>query len=71
MVIWPASSLRISAKAMEELYQGIAEDGSTTRFLERMQTRKELYETLGYHDYEALDQSIVKTVVPEPVQPAE
>ena len=30
-----------------------------------MQTRKELYATIGYHDYEELDASIVRTVVPE------
>jgi methylisocitrate lyase len=30
-----------------------------------MQTRAELYATIGLHDYEALDTSIVQTVVPE------
>ena len=30
-----------------------------------MQTRAELYETIGYHEYEALDASIVETVVPQ------
>ena len=30
-----------------------------------MQTRSELYGLIGYHDYEALDASIIKTVVPE------
>jgi len=30
-----------------------------------MQTRAELYDTIGLHDYEALDRSIVKTVVPD------
>ena len=29
-----------------------------------MQTRAELYATIGLHDYEALDQSIVRTVIP-------
>ena len=33
--------------------------------LDEMQTRAELYATIGYHDYEALDQSIVKTIIPE------
>ena len=28
--------------------------------LDRMQTRAELYATIGYHDYEALDASIVQ-----------
>jgi len=32
--------------------------------LDQMQTRKELYERLRLADYEALDQAIVRTVVP-------
>ncbi len=64
MVIWPVSSMRVSAKASEELYAAIARDGGTQAMLERMQTRAELYDTIGLHDYEALDASIVKTVLP-------
>jgi methylisocitrate lyase len=30
-----------------------------------MQTRAELYATIGYHEYEALDASIVQTVIPQ------
>ena len=67
MVIWPVSSLRVAAKAQEELYAAIARDGGTQRVVERMQTRKELYATIGYHDYEALDASIVTTVIPQAV----
>jgi methylisocitrate lyase len=33
--------------------------------LGEMQTRAELYGTIGYHEYEALDSSIVATVVPQ------
>ena len=33
--------------------------------LERMQTRAELYAAIGYHDYEALDASVVATVTPQ------
>jgi methylisocitrate lyase len=33
--------------------------------IDRMQTRAELYATIGLHDYEALDASIVQTIVPE------
>ena len=65
MVIWPVSSLRVANKAQEELYAAIRRDGGTQGMLERMQTRAELYATIGYHDYEALDASIVKTVVPQ------
>ncbi|HEY0419822.1 MAG TPA: methylisocitrate lyase [Acetobacteraceae bacterium] len=67
MVIWPVSSLRVAAKAQEELYAAIARDGGTHRMVDRMQTRKELYATIGYHDYEALDASIVTTVIPQAV----
>ena len=65
MVIWPVSSLRVANKAQAELYAAIRRDGGTQLMVEKMQTRAELYEMIGYHDYEALDASIVKTVVPE------
>jgi methylisocitrate lyase len=65
MVIWPVSHLRVANRAMEELYVSIRETGGTQKMLDRMQTRAQLYETIGYHDYEALDASLVKTVVPE------
>jgi methylisocitrate lyase len=64
MVIWPVSALRMAAKAHAELYAGIRRDGGTHRLLPRMLTRAELYETIGYHDFETLDASIVRSVVP-------
>ncbi len=66
MVIWPVSSLRVANKAQAELYAAIAADGGTHNMIDRMQTRAELYETIGLADYEALDASIVRTIVPEP-----
>jgi methylisocitrate lyase len=62
MVIWPASSLRVAAKAQEELFTAIRRDGGTQNMLQRMQTRNELYALIHYHDYEALDASIIKMV---------
>jgi methylisocitrate lyase len=64
MVIWPVSSLRVAAKVSDELYQAIRRDGGTHGMLDRMQTRAELYDTIGLHAYEALDASIVQSVVP-------
>ncbi len=64
MVIWPVSALRVAAKSMEELYAGIMADGAATRFLDRMQTREELYELIDYHQYEALDRSIAQSALP-------
>jgi methylisocitrate lyase len=64
MVIWPVSSLRVANKAQAELYAAIRRDGGTQTMVDRMQTRAELYATIGYHDYEALDASIVTTIIP-------
>lgn len=65
MVIWPVSSLRVANKAQQDLYAAIARDGGTHNAVDRMQTRAELYDVIGLHDYEALDASIVQTIVPE------
>jgi methylisocitrate lyase len=65
MVIWPVSSLRIAAKAQQEFYQTLMRDGGAHAMVDRMQTRQELYDTIGYRDYEALDASIVETTVPK------
>ncbi|KFL32879.1 methylisocitrate lyase [Devosia riboflavina] len=67
MVIWPVSSLRVANKAQEKLYATLAADGSTKAMVPEMQTRAELYATIGLADYEALDASIVATIVPEPI----
>jgi methylisocitrate lyase len=64
MVIWPVSSLRIAAKAIGELYECLMREGSAEPMLDRMQTRSQLYETIGYDDYEALDESIARSVAP-------
>lgn len=65
MVIWPVSSLRVANKAQEKLYAALARDGGTHAMVDQMQTRAELYKTIGLADYEALDASIVATITPE------
>lgn len=64
MVIWPVSSLRVAAKAMEHLYGALAREGSAASMLDQMQTRAELYQTIGYEEYEALDETIARSIVP-------
>jgi methylisocitrate lyase len=64
MVIWPVSSLRVANKAQQTLFDILKRDGGTQAMLDRMQTRGELYATIGLHDYEALDASIVRTILP-------
>ncbi len=65
MVIWPVSSLRAANKAQAELYASIADNGGTHKYVDRMQTRQELYDVIGLHDFEELDASIIKTIVPQ------
>lgn len=65
MVIWPVSAFRVANKAQERLFAAIKRDGGTQNMIGEMQTRAELYKTIGYHDYEALDASIVETIVPQ------
>ncbi|MBR0651853.1 methylisocitrate lyase [Roseomonas terrae] len=65
MVIWPVSHLRVAARGMEELYAAITRDGGTQKMVDRMQTRAQLYETIHYQEYEALDATLIRTIVPE------
>jgi methylisocitrate lyase len=60
IVLWPVTSLRIAAKAIEALYQHLALHGEQQSLLDRMQTRASLAETLGYAGYEALDRAIAE-----------
>lgn len=64
LIIWPVSSLRAANKAQEKLYATLKRDGTVKSILDDLQTRVELYETIGLADYEALDSSIVATIVP-------
>lgn len=64
MVIWPVSSLRVANKAQANLFAALRRDGGTHNMLKEMQSRAELYDLIGLKDYEALDASIVQTVLP-------
>jgi len=64
IVIFPVSAFRVAARSMEEFYASLSENGSAEPFLPRMMTRKELYEVISYFDYEALDEQIARTVLP-------
>ncbi|ASN04657.1 methylisocitrate lyase [Virgibacillus necropolis] len=61
LVIYPVSSLRVAAKAYERVFVELLEKGTQKDFLESMQTREELYETIDYYRYEELDKKIAKT----------
>lgn len=52
LVLYPLSAFRAMNKAAERVYAGIRKNGTQADLVEQMQTREELYERLGYHDYE-------------------
>src|SRR5690625_2145741 len=58
MVIYPVTSLRVAAKAYERVFDLIKQEGTQKESVSDMQTRKELYETISYDEFEALDQDI-------------
>jgi methylisocitrate lyase len=61
LALYPLSAFRASAKAALNVYRTLRERGTQRDVLDSMQTRAELYEVLGYHDYERkLDELFAK-----------
>ena len=52
MVLYPLSAFRAMSKAAIEVYAAIRNQGTQSGVIDRMQSREELYEVLGYHEYE-------------------
>jgi methylisocitrate lyase len=52
MVLYPLSAFRAMNKAAEAVYTAIRRDGHQRNVLDLMQTREELYERIGYHEFE-------------------
>jgi methylisocitrate lyase len=52
MALYPMTAYRAMARSAEIVYQTIREQGTQAPVIDRMLTRDELYERLGYHDYE-------------------
>jgi methylisocitrate lyase len=52
LVLYPLSAFRAMSKAALEVYGAIRRDGTQKSVVPLMQTRNELYDTLGYLDYE-------------------
>jgi methylisocitrate lyase len=52
LVLYPLSAFRAMSKAAVEVYGAIRRDGTQKSVVPLMQTRTELYDTLGYLDYE-------------------
>ena len=52
MALYPLSAFRAMSLAALNVYGAIRRDGTQKAALESMQTRADLYDLLGYHDYE-------------------
>jgi methylisocitrate lyase len=52
IVLYPLSAFRAMNKAAENVYTAIRRDGSQQLVVDTMQTRAELYERIGYHEFE-------------------
>ncbi len=52
IVLYPLSAFRAMNRAAEQVYTAILEKGDQKGVVDSMQTRMELYDYLGYHDYE-------------------
>jgi methylisocitrate lyase len=55
MVIFPMTAFRVMLKAIDEAYDELLRTGTQEGFLDRMRTRKELYERIEYDAYSAND----------------
>lgn len=52
MALYPLSAFRAMNKAAERVYESLRRDGTQKAVLEQMQTRQELYDAIGYWEYE-------------------
>jgi methylisocitrate lyase len=52
LVIYPLSAFRAMSAAALAVYETLRREGTQRSILDRLQTRAELYDVLGYHDYE-------------------
>ena len=52
MVLYPLSAFRAMSKAALHVYETIRKEGTQVNVVDTMQTRMELYDVLGYHEYE-------------------
>jgi methylisocitrate lyase len=52
LVLYPLSAFRAMSKAALGVYGALRRDGTQKAVIDTMQTRMELYDVLGYHDYE-------------------
>lgn len=58
MVIFPVTSLRLAMGIIHEAFGEIARSGTQRELIDKMQTRKELYDLIDYEKYNKFDQKL-------------
>ena len=58
IVIYPVTTQRLAIKSVEEGLRAIFEDGHQNNIIDKMQTRKRLYDLVEYEKYNALDENV-------------
>ena len=58
IVIYPVTTQRLAMKSVEEGLRAIFADGHQNNIIDKMQTRKRLYELVDYEKYNSLDEKI-------------
>jgi len=52
IVLYPLSAFRAANKAAQNVYEAVRRDGTQKNVVAAMQTRMELYDSIGYHEFE-------------------
>ena len=58
IVIYPVTTQRLAMKSVEDGLRDIFKDGHQNNIIDKMQTRKRLYEIVDYEKYNSLDEKI-------------
>lgn len=60
MVLYPLSAFRAASKAMTRVYEAIRKEGTQRGVLDLMHTRGEIYDIIGYYEYEKRADELLK-----------
>lgn len=62
VVIFPLTGFRTALKTLNEVYRNLLAKGTQRDFIDRLMTRNQYYELIGYSDYEKDDSEIFNSV---------
>jgi methylisocitrate lyase len=60
IVIYPLTAFRAMMKNIQGIYNDLYREGTQKNFMERLMTRREFYDIIGYDDYGKEDSELNK-----------